>query len=107
MRPCPTICTRTSARPAQRLVGYRFLEQNRLPFRELLQMRFGCMANDICWKIYWCQEGAVRPFFRMPDWGQLLPGVDLLRGLHDLALPRSGEWWLCGPFANHTSPEKL
>ena len=37
----------------------------------------------------------------MPDWGQLLPGVELRRGVHDLALPQSGEWWLCGPFANH------
>ena len=37
----------------------------------------------------------------MPDWPQLLPGVELPRGTHDLALPESGEWWLCGPFANH------
>ena len=45
------------ARPAQRLVGYRFFEQDRLPFRESLQMRFGCMANDICSTVYWYQEG--------------------------------------------------
>ena len=37
----------------------------------------------------------------MPDWDALLPGVELRRGVHDLALPQSGEWWLCGPFANH------
>ncbi len=89
------------ARPAQRLVGYRFFEKDRLPFRQSLQMRFGCMANDICATVYWYQEGAARPFFRMPDWDALLPGVELRRGVHDLALPQSGEWWLCGPFANH------
>ena len=37
----------------------------------------------------------------MPDWPQLLPGVELPRATHDLALPQSGQWWLCGPFANH------
>ena len=44
-------------------------------------------ANDICSTVYWYQEGAVRPFFRMPDWPQLLPGVELPRGVHDLPLP--------------------
>ena len=89
------------ARPAQRLVGYRFFEKDTLPFRRSIQMRFGCMANDICSTVYWYQQGAPRPFFTMPDWAQLLPGVELPRGTHDLALPESGEWWLCGPFANH------
>ena len=89
------------ARPAQRLVGYRFFEKDTLPFRESIQMRFGCMANDICSTVYWYQEGAARRFFRMPDWAQLLPGAALPRGAHDLAPPESGTWWLCGPFANH------
>ena len=89
------------ARPAQRLVGYRFFEKDTLPFRQSVQMRFGCMANDICSTAYWYQQQPVRPFFTMPDWAQLLPGVELPHGVHDLALPETGEWWPCGPFANH------
>ena len=89
------------ARPAQRLVGYRFFEKDTLPFQRSIHMRFGCMANDICSTTYWYQESPVRPFFTMPDWPQLLPGVELPRNTHDLDLPASGEWWLCGPFANH------
>ncbi len=89
------------ARPAQRLVGYRFFEKDSLPFQQSIHMRFGCMANDICSTVYWYQQDAVRPFFAVPDWSQLLPGVELPRGTHDLPLPTSGEWWLCGPFANH------
>ncbi len=88
------------ARPAQRVVGCRFFEHDALLFRHSLHMRFGCMQNDICSTVYWYQEGAVRPFFAMPDWKQLLPGTELPRGTCDLALPRSGSWWLCGPFDN-------
>ncbi|MCY4080262.1 MAG: DUF2961 domain-containing protein [Caldilineaceae bacterium] len=91
----------SEARPAQRLVGYRFFEKDTLPFQNSIHMRFGCMANDICSTTYWYQESPVRPFFTMPDWPQLLPGVELPRATHDLALPQSGQWWLCGPFANH------
>ncbi len=88
------------ARPAQRVVGYRFFERDRLPFQKSAHMRFGCMANDICSTVYWYQEQPVRPFFQMPDWPKLLPGMELMRGTCDLPLPSSGEWWLCGPFAN-------
>lgn len=88
------------ARVAQRLVGYRFYEPDTILFRKSLHMRFGCMANDICSTVYWYQEGPVRPFFRMPDWPQLLPGVELPRDTCDMPLPASGEWWLCGPFGN-------
>jgi hypothetical protein len=35
------------ARPAQRVVGYRFFSPDPLPFRHSLHMRFGCMRNDI------------------------------------------------------------
>ena len=88
------------ARPAQRLVGYRFFERDTIPFRESIHMRFGCMANDICSTVYWYQEKPVRPFFKLPDWKCLLPGTELLRGTFDLPMPESGEWWLCGPFSN-------
>lgn len=94
------------ARPAQRVVGYRFFDPDPIPFRRSLHMRFGCMENDICATTYWYQEGPVRPFVRMPDWDAMAymktsrwsPVVTLPRGSCDLPLPDSGTWWLCGPF---------
>lgn len=96
------------ARPAQRVVGYRFFNEDTIDFRESLQMRFGSMANDICATTYWYAEGPPRPFFRMPEWRLLsaLPRSPadhmglLPAGSHDLSLSGSGSWWLCGPFAN-------
>ncbi len=86
------------ARPAQRLVGYRFFEHDSIPFQESIHMRFGCMSNDICSTVYWYQTKPVRPFFRLPDFSKLLPGHNLPRGTCDLPLPENGQWWLCGPF---------
>ena len=93
------------ARPAQRVVGYRFFEQDAIQFEESLQMRFGCMVNDISSTTYWYQDRPVRPFFRMPDWGFLLdqgramPTPGLPRGSCDIPAPEAGQWWICGPFA--------
>ncbi len=88
------------ARVAHRLVGYRFYENDRVQFERSLQIRFGCMANDICATAYWYSESAVRPIFRMPDFPLLLPGVELPRGTLDLQIPTTGEWWLNGPYGN-------
>ncbi len=88
------------ARVAHRVVGYRFFEHDAIPFQESIHMRFGSMSNDICSTVYWYQQHPVRPFFRMPEWTQLLPGEELPRDTCDLPLPTSGGWWLCGPFGN-------
>lgn len=98
------------ARPAQRLVGYRFFTEDSIAFERSIQVRFGCMRNDICSTAYWYQAGPVRPFFRMPDWSHLLslptrlglltPRECFPAGTYDLPLPDCGAWWLCGPFAN-------
>ena len=95
------------ARPAQRLVGYRFFERDSIEFRKSIHVRFGSMENDICATSYWYQEGPVRPFFEMPDWELLQPAErfespwgELPRGTYDLPLPDSGSWWVCGPFWN-------
>ena len=88
------------ARPAQRLAGYRFFVPDAIPFRESIHLRFGCMRNDICSTVYWYQQGAVRPFFRLPDFSRLLPGTELPGGTCDLPLPDTGSWWICGPFGN-------
>ena len=93
------------ARPAPRVVGYRFYESDTLPFRESLQFRFGCMVNDICSTVYWYQDTPVRSFFRMPAWEHILnlerflPQAGFPRGTYDEPLPAAGSWWLCGPFA--------
>ena len=93
------------ARPAPRVVGYRFYENDTLPFRQSLQFRFGCMVNDICSTVYWYQDTPVRDFFRLPNWEQLrnqdrcLPTPGFPRGTYDEPLPVDGSWWLCGPFA--------
>ncbi len=94
------------ARPAPRLVGYRFYEHDTLPFRESLQFRFGCMVNDICSTVYWYQDAPLRPFFRLPAWEHIrhlertLPSPGFPRGTYDQPLPSDGSWWLCGPFAD-------
>ncbi len=86
------------ARPAPRVVGYRWFVPDEVCFRESLHLRFGCMRNDICSTAYWLQAGAVRPFFTMPSWEGLVPGSELPGGTHDLPLPDDGVWQLCGPF---------
>lgn len=80
------------ARPAQRLVGYRFFVKDRIQFERSLHMRFGCMQNDICSTVYWYQEAPPRPFTRMPSFDKLLPGTELKRGQMDLPLPDAGAW---------------
>ncbi len=86
------------SRPAQRLVGYRFFDEDAIEFTRSIHMRFGTMRNDISSTVYWYQQGAVRPFFEMPPWPAMKPGTELSRGSHDLPLPSDGRWWLCGPF---------
>ncbi|MDP7398255.1 MAG: DUF2961 domain-containing protein [Lentisphaeria bacterium] len=85
------------SRPAPRVVGYRFYDQDSIQYEESIQFRFGCMANDICSTVYWYQEGAVRPFFEMPGFDKLLPGEELPVGSGDLALPDRGGWLVAGP----------
>lgn len=89
------------ARVAQRLVGYRFFEEDSISFQRSLELRFGCMENDICATAYWYQSGAPRPYYQLPDFPQLLPGAPLAAQTQDLPRPISGHWWLSGPFANH------
>jgi Protein of unknown function (DUF2961) len=91
-----------AARPAQRLVGYRFFEPDPVPFEESIHMRFGCMENDITSTVYWYQHPPVRPFVSLPGWDDLVPGVEPTRDDSDV-LPDSGSWWLCGPFDNDGS----
>jgi hypothetical protein len=86
------------ARPAPRVVGYRWFIPDPIDFQESIHLRYGCMANEICSMAYWYQQGAVRPFFRLPDWPLLLPGSELPRGSHDLPLPDHGAWRVCGAF---------
>jgi len=81
-------------------VGYRFFDEDSISFQSSLELRFGCMANDICATSYWYQSGAPRPFYELPDFNQLLPGAPLAAEDQDLPRPASGSWWLCGPFAN-------
>jgi len=88
------------ARPAQRLVGYRFFVKDSIAFRKSIHVRFGCMQNDVCSTVYWYQAGAVRPFVKMPEFGKLLPGTPLPRGEMDEPLPEAGSWWLRGPLEN-------
>jgi len=88
------------ARPAQRVVGYRFFVKDSIRFDRSIHMRFGCMENDVCATVYWYQTGAVRPFVAMPDFEKLLPGTTLRRGEMDRPLPDAGSWWVAGPLEN-------
>lgn len=84
-------------RPAPRLVGYRFYDQDAVAFEESLQFRFGCMENDISSTVYWYQEGPLRPFVTLPAMEQLLPSAELRPGACDLPLPDRGGWLVAAP----------
>lgn len=84
------------SRPAPRIVGYRFYDQDAIEYEQSIQFRFGCMENDICSTVYWYQKGAVRPFFEMPGFDRLLPGAELPAGACDLPLPDRGGWLVAG-----------
>lgn len=98
------------ARPAHRLVGYRFFEHDAIHFQDSLHMRFGCMRNDISATTYWYSVRPVRPFFELPTfdklsyvqkhWSEDVKDKLMPKGAYDLPLPECGEWWLCGPFGN-------
>ena len=94
------------ARVAQRLVGYRFFAADRIPFRESIHLRFGAMKNDICATTYWYQASPLRSFVKMPDWPQMLAGVELTKGTCDLPLPDNGSW-LIGPVLENQNAEAV
>jgi hypothetical protein len=86
------------ARPAQRLVGYRFFVEDPITFQNSIHMQFGCMQNDICATVYWYQSKAPRAFVKTPKWKHLLPDHKVAREDMDLELPNSGQWQLTGVF---------
>lgn len=88
------------ARPAQRLVGYRFFVKDSIRWHQSLHMRFGSMQNDICSMVYWYQEGPVRSGIKFPKVSQCLPGMQLPREETIAELPYSGSWKVGGPFEN-------
>ena len=64
-----------TARPSKLLTGYRWFHDDSVKFKKSIQMRFGCMSNDICSTVYWYQQQPVRPFFRLPPFEKLTPGL--------------------------------
>jgi hypothetical protein len=88
------------ARRVQRLVGYRFFDRDPIPFRESIHVRFGCMQNNICSTVYWYQEGAPRPFVRLPGFAGLMPDAPVAAADVDLPLPQSGGWCARLPLDN-------
>lgn len=88
------------ARPAQRIVGYRFFVKDTIQWHDSLHMRFGCMQNDISSMVYWYQEGPVRTGIKLPKFSQLLPGSRVKREETLTELPFSGSWKVGGPFEN-------
>jgi hypothetical protein len=84
------------ARPAQRVTGYRFYIKDPVCFQKSVQVRFGCMENEICSTAYWYSKEPVREFHRLGGVDNLLPGTPA-KG-EDLPLSGSGVWRLCGPF---------
>ena len=89
------------ARPAQRVVGYRFFVKDPIQWHESLHMRFASMQNDICSMVYWYQEGDVHSGVKMPsDFKHLLPNKRVSREETMSELPDSGSWKVGGPFEN-------
>jgi hypothetical protein len=97
-----------TARPSKLITGIRWFVEDTVPFEESIQVRFGCMQNDICSTVYWYQERPVRPFFEMPPPEQRTVNYRqqegrLPRGTHDLPIPESGNWTVSGPIASRSS----
>jgi len=90
------------ARPAQRVVGYRFFVKDSIKWYESLHMRFGCMENDISSIVYWYQEKPIKPSVIFPSFKDLLPGSELTREKTVGELPYSGSWKVGGPFDNES-----
>ena len=88
------------ARGAQRLVGYRLYLPDPIRFKESIRFQFGTMANDICSTVYWYQTGERRPYVKLPDWPDLLPGAIVQRSDIDIPLPDGGTWGLSGLLDN-------
>ena len=88
------------ARPAQRVVGYRFFVKDPIQWHESLHMRFGSMQNDICSMVYWYQEGEVHSGVKMPPSFRQLISNRVPRKDTMTALPDSGSWKVGGPFEN-------
>ena len=86
-----------TARAWQRIIAYRFFENDAINFDRRIQFRFGSAANDICSTAYWYQDAPHRDYFQLPSWDQLMPGAEFPRGDSDL-VDESPTWWLCGPF---------
>lgn len=84
--------------PVINMGAYRFYPNEHFAFSKSLQLRFGCLANDICSTAYWYQTEPHRDFFRMPSWDKMLPGVELRSEECDIPAQDSGQWWLCGAF---------
>lgn len=91
------------ARPAQRIVGYRFFVKDSIQWHQSLHMRFGSMQNDICSMVYWYQEGPVFPSIKMPKFSQLLPDTPLPREDTMIELSNTGSWKVSGPFDNRNN----
>lgn len=93
-----------TARPSKNITGYRWFINDTIPFQESIQVRFGCMENDICSTVYWYQEGPVRPFFDMPSADRRIANQkdnELPRGTFDMPIPSSGTWrTFGGPMSN-------
>jgi len=92
-----------TARPSKNITGVRWFGPDAVHFQESLQLRFGCMENDICSTVYWYQEPPVRTFFRMPPYEKRTANLTdnlLPRGTYDLPLPNSGGWAITGPLPN-------
>ncbi len=95
-----------TARPAKLITGIRWFSEDTISFDSSIQVRFGCMENDICSTVYWYQEGPVRPFFRMPPPEQRITNsnkVSLPRDSYDLPIPASGRWTITGPIKNENN----
>ena len=88
------------ARPAQRLVGYRFFVKDAVQWHQSLHMRFGTMENEICSTVYWYQPGPVRSGTKLPTFKEMLPNLQLARERTIAELPDSGSWKVGGPFEN-------
>ena len=88
------------ARTAHRVVGYRFFEHDKIEYNHSIQVRFGCMKNDICSTVYWYTDSKDEHFCDLPDHEHILPKTELPYGSIDHLKCGTGMWKLYGPYFN-------
>lgn len=82
----------------RRLSLYRFFVRDPIPFRKSVRGLIGAIGHSVSSVAYWYQEGAMKPFFRVPEADRRMPESEASYGMFDLEPGKGLDWKLLAPF---------